>query len=146
MVRRAAAALGALEHQLELLAHPLLADELVQPARAQRRLDDAAPRRRRRAGPALASAVAAGQLVGLAPGQLVVAHRAAPERGERLAQQRRHVGVGGVGVGLGQPDDDLVGLRGGPAEPDQRLRQGVAPARRARSAGGAGARPRRPCP
>ena len=39
MVGGAAAAAGGLEHQAELLAHPLLADELVERARAQRRLD-----------------------------------------------------------------------------------------------------------
>ena len=35
----------------------------------------------------------------------------------------------------GEPVDDLVGLRGRPAEPDERLRQRVAPARRLRHAG-----------
>ena len=41
VVRRPAAPLGALEHEVELAGHLGLADELAQRVRAQRRLDDA---------------------------------------------------------------------------------------------------------
>ncbi len=53
VVRRPGALQGALQHQLELLAHLRLADELGQPLRAQRRLDLALllDRQRRRRGP-----------------------------------------------------------------------------------------------
>ena len=40
VVGGAAAAPGGLEHQAELVAHPVLADHLVEGARPQRRLDD----------------------------------------------------------------------------------------------------------
>ena len=43
MVRGPAAPLGAFEHQRDLLAHPLLADELVQPLGPQRCLDHPLP-------------------------------------------------------------------------------------------------------
>ena len=84
VVGRAPAPPRRLEHEAELLAHPLLADELVERPRPQRRLDGALVARR---PSALDQAVARSALVG---------HRArscAAQRAQRGAQQHGDVGL-----------------------------------------------------
>ena len=148
VVRRAAAPPGALQHQRDLLAHPLLADELVEPPGAQRRLDDPLLV----AGAGLAPAPArrtAGQLGQLAGDELCSSARLIGPRPSRASASRSSAGTSasaGVGWLAGEADDDLVGLRGGPAEPDQRLRQRVAPAGLRPGDERAPRRRDRPCP
>ena len=115
-----AAAPGRLQHQAELLADPLLADDLVERARPQRRLDRAlvavrlgrGQRSWQVGGPPRASSVGL-VAIGPSPQALLKVRSAA----------RSSAATSGVVAGLGRDRvDRLVGLLGRPAEADQALR------------------------
>ena len=160
---------GGLQHQVELLAHPLLADELVQVLGPQRGLDGlvlavgvgadqplgGAPSRRS-CRPSSSVCLAVSWAVGRSCGRGAAvgaagagAGRAVSGRGSGSAGRPRsscaHLRRAAVGgrLGLrGDGGDRLVGLAGGVAEADQRGVQLVAPGRRRRplpTAGRAGA-------
>ena len=129
MVGGAAAGLGGVEDQPELLADPLLADHLVERARAQRRLDR----------PLVGVRVGRGQprevgLLRLPRGGPRLRPSAAS--GGRRAAAAPTSGVGSAGL-VGDLVDGALGLLGRPAEPDQALVDLVAPRRRRRRPPGA---------
>ena len=129
VVRRPAAAAGALEHQPDLLAHPLLPDELVEPARAQRRLDDPLlvagaglhePGSPRAASSASSRATSSSSLTAHRPELRPAPPAAAPARRSSVAS----------GWLAARPSTTWSDCAARPAETDERLRQRVAPARR----------------
>ena len=127
MVGRAAAPLGRLEHQRQLLAHPLLADHLVQGPGSQRRLDRAlvavglgrrAPRTRDRSSslisrPCVRSVVE----LDLRPSTACAGRRATASATAGSSTASRGHGIDGA----------PSASRGRPAEPEQPARDLVAP-------------------
>ena len=120
------ASLGRLEHERQLVAHPLLAGELGQPAGAQRRLDGAV------VGVAAGvddpgGGVERAVLVDLGGEAVGAGHQRGPARAARHGASRRRRGR--RRRVSADPGDGVLGLLDRPAEPDQRLAHLVAPGR-----------------
>ena len=137
MVGGALAGPGRLEHQGELLADPLLADDLVEAARPQRRLHG--PLVTLRLGCHQRAALGVGELGGLevglagASGPVGGAHALLSERRAARSSAATSGGVTGIG---GHRLDRAVGLLRRPAEPDEAVEDLAAPRLRGRDRGG----------
>ncbi len=122
VVGRTSASHGRLEHQRELLAYALLADQLVERARTKRRLERAV------LGSGLGDDRLATPLIEIG---LAFVHQRAFDRVRSAS--RSTVETSGVGTGLevgGDPLERGVGVTRRPAEPEQRLVDLVTPRRR----------------